>query len=209
MITINHGKWVKYTPQPGMEREGAPPTAIYCMRESDNLDWYSFVHGPEPKIQDFKATPQMPTMNSARNRRVSPAINPSSVGAVANAGPEGTWVIGPATYDVDRLFPAGGYFLEIKEYTGSDPQKDLHGMVFDPATGSLTPPVPMARAISRSQIVERLHELNKMTELSTFLNNHLYQKERWYSNQVFKVDDNVLLAMLTEIGADPGVILRP
>ena len=207
MITINHGKWIKYTPDE--PRDGAPPSAMYCKRETDNLDWYEFVNGRVEKIEEFKATPQFPTMNSARRRRISTAIAQTSVGAVANPGPEGTWVVGPATYEVDRLFPAGGYFLEIQEYTGTDPQKDLHNMVFDPATGSLSPAVPVVRAISRSQIVERLHELNKMTELSSFLNNHLYQKERWYSNQHFKVDDNVLLAMLTEIGADPGVVLRP
>jgi hypothetical protein len=115
MNTIDHGKWIAYTPT--SVPEGVPPHALFAQRESDGVDWYDYVN------DGANFTPAYVKI-AALYREAS-----------------GQYVVGPAVYDPTAMFPQGCIVHEVTDYTGSDPQADLGNKAFDPATGSFTDPI--------------------------------------------------------------------
>ena len=140
MAHIDHGFWVRYKPE--KHPEDAPTNAMFAKRESDNQDWYDYVH-PKDKF------------------------NPSNVviAAIWRDYANG-YVVGPAVYDASLIFPADHIIYEIDDYAGSDPQEDLLNKIYDPKTGVFSdqPPLespknPMMDMID--QILKRLDRLEK------------------------------------------------
>ena len=115
MNTIDHGKWLAYTPV--TLPAGAPANAMFTRRESDGVDWYDYV-------------------NDGGN--FSPAY--VKIAALYRDA-SGQYVVGPATYDATAMFPVGCIVHEVTDYTGNDPQTDLGSKAFDPATGEFTDPI--------------------------------------------------------------------
>lgn len=121
MATIDHGSWVRYTPQP--KPPEAPPGAMFARRESDGQDWYDYLKD-EP-FDDGNVI----------------------IAAFWNEN-QNSYVVGPATYDPTMIFPQGCIVHEITDYNGNDPHVDLSSKRFDPATGEfsdLEPPPPQMR----------------------------------------------------------------
>lgn len=115
---IDHGKWQLY--QPDTLPEHAPPTALFARRESDGVDWYVY-------------------------SRDSKNFGPDTVKfTVMWQDIHNGFVVGAATRDTTRLFPAGGLLREIIDYHGGDPQAELGQKLFDPDTCTLHDlPVPL------------------------------------------------------------------
>lgn len=96
---IDHGKWQLY--QPDTLPEHAPPGVLFARRESDGMDWY--VYSRDSKnfgIDTVKFTALWQDIHNS-------------------------YVIGAATRDVTRLFPAGQLVRELTEFHGTDPQAEL------------------------------------------------------------------------------------
>lgn len=114
-----HGRWQLY--QPDKWPEHAPPLALFARRESDGVDWYVY-------SRDLKN------------------FSPDTVKfTVLWQDIHNGFVVGAATRDVARLFPAGQMLLEIIDYHGGDdPQAELGQKIYDPDTRALRdlPPLP-------------------------------------------------------------------
>ena len=108
---IDHGKWQLY--QPDRLPEDAPPSAMFARRESDGIDWYIYSRGPK----NFGADTVKFTV-------------------MWNEVHDG-FVVGAATTDVSKLFPAGQLVLELTEFHGKDPQAELEVKRYDPDTHKL------------------------------------------------------------------------
>ena len=108
---IDHGKWVLY--QPDTRPEHAPSSALFARRESDGVDWYVY-------SRDSKSF-------SADTVKFTARWQDSSNG----------YVIGAATRDVTRLFPAGMLVRELTEFHGRDPQLELEVKRYDPDSNTL------------------------------------------------------------------------
>lgn len=70
----------------------APPNTLYA-RNDRGEDWYNYI---KDKFQEGSVK-----MMCSFQRDM--------------------WIVGPAVYDADRLFPAGQMVLEITDYEGDDP----------------------------------------------------------------------------------------
>ena len=152
MNIIDHGSWVLYTPALGKRPDDAPLSAMFARRESDQVDWYEYVKDP--------ASFQTGTVKFAAVYRDY----------------AGGYVVGPAVYAADRIFPAGHIVGEITDYAGSDPQADLGNKVYDPATATFSemPPIPapelepnkIERQIlaTLASLIERLDKLEQHKE---------------------------------------------
>jgi hypothetical protein len=125
MSTIDHGKWVLYTPE--TVPEWFPKGAIHAKRESDQVDWYTYIKGGAHFGKE------------------------NVKGAAAWWGSRDCYIVGPATKDVTAIFPADCYVFEITNYTGIDPQKDYGGKIYHPENGTfeeyVPPPPPQARDV--------------------------------------------------------------
>lgn len=117
MAHINHGTWVKY--QPTVAKEGIPLTVMYAHRESDGMDWYDYVNPPAPQ-----------------NGFLPDSVIIAAIWREDIVG----YVVGPAVYDPTAMFPAGHIVIEVNDYTGTNPQADLGGKVYDPETGMFSDP---------------------------------------------------------------------
>lgn len=116
MNIIDHGKWYIYIPDTLPEH--APSGALYLKRESDGRDWYQL-------------------LNSGQ------ALAPGSVKFTAVWQDRyDSYVVSVATYDGTRLFPVNQIAQEITDYTGSDPQADFGGKLYDPVTHEFSDPPP-------------------------------------------------------------------
>ena len=122
MNIIDHGKWIGYQPA---SLDGLPSwvplTALFARRESDGIDWYNYLD----------STTRPPAGHVVFTATWSEGL--------------GSYVVGAATYDSTRIFPAGQILQEITDYAGGDPQADLGGKLYDPATGEFTDPQIAAR----------------------------------------------------------------
>ena len=89
---VDHGKWVLY--QPDTLPEHAPLSALFARRESDGVDWYVY-------------------------SRDSKNFSPDTVKfTVMWQDTHNGFIIGAATRDPTRLFPAGQLLREIIDYHG-------------------------------------------------------------------------------------------
>jgi len=129
---IDHGKWVAYVPSEPPSY--APPGALFARRESDSVDWYDYVKaGTNFGLDTVKFTVWW---QDAYNG----------------------YVVGAATRDETRLFPAGMLVREIIDYQGGDPQTELGQKLYDPHTHKLHPlpqlPNPLQSLFDRIAAIE-------------------------------------------------------
>jgi hypothetical protein len=115
---IDHGKWVLY--QPDRLPEYAPLTALFARRESDGVDWYDYVRDGKNFFADtVKFTVLCQNL-----------------------------IVGAATRDATRLFPAGALVRELTEFHGRDPQAELEVKRYDPDSNTLHDWKPIALPVS-------------------------------------------------------------
>jgi hypothetical protein len=110
---------------------------MFAKRESDEQDWYLYVHPPLVEVSPHNMKAVTP-YNFA-------SFDEASVKFVATYQEiHGAYIIGAATFDPTMLFPGGGLLAEIFEYTGTDPQTDFGNKVYDPVAKTITeaPPIP-------------------------------------------------------------------
>jgi hypothetical protein len=128
---VDHGKWVLY--QPDRLPEYAPPNTLFARRESDGVDWYEYVKAGanfDPGTVKFTAWWQ-DTYNG--------------------------YVVGAATRDPTRLFPADMLVREIIDYRGGDPQAELGNKLYDLDTHKLRAlPPPPPPDLSFDELVARV-----------------------------------------------------
>lgn len=112
---IDHGKWQLY--EPDTRPEQAPLGALFARRESDGVDWYDYSRDSK----SFGADTVKFTVLLQHGH-----------------------VVGAATRDVTRLFPAGMLVRELTEFHGRDPQQELGVKRYDPDSNTLhdLPPLP-------------------------------------------------------------------
>lgn len=84
-----------------------PAEVLFCRRESDNIDWYAHLNAED-------------------------SFYPGSVKCTVYQNS-----ILAATTDATRLFPQACTVIEIVGYTGSDPQADFGGKVYDPVANTI------------------------------------------------------------------------
>lgn len=126
MVVIDHGKWEIYTPDKG--HPNAPPKTMYARRVSDGADWYPFVHAN----------------NKFKKGSVIATVLPAPMGLT----------IGAAVYEADRLFPGGGYLIEIQGYTGDNPQRDFGCHFYDPETNTISEDTEVERIQARGKAAQ-------------------------------------------------------
>jgi len=134
MTHFDHGNWIAYKPE--KMPEAAPPNTLFAKRESDGVDWYDHVNGGAFSEGTVKIA----------------AIMREGIG----------YVVGPATYDATRIFPAGHIVAEIGDYTGSDPQKDFGNKVYDPVADTFSdqpPPAPPPPSPTEAKILTALDSI--------------------------------------------------
>lgn len=115
MPVIEHGDWQFYTP--ASLPEGAPNNAMFASRVDDGVDWYDYVNSSS----NFQS-------GSARMTVYRQGVNGPTVGA--------------AVFDATELWPAQALVVEDTDYTGSDPQGDYGGKIYDPVTKTFSDPPP-------------------------------------------------------------------
>lgn len=116
MGIIEHGDWTQYDPDP--YPPDAPAGVMFARRDSDDQDWYKYVHPPATNFQP----------NSVRMTVYRQALHGPTVGA--------------AVYDATALWPASACVIEETHYTGSDPKADYGGKLYDFATQTFSDPPP-------------------------------------------------------------------
>ena len=101
-----------HTYKPDRLPESAPPNALFTRRAGDGIDWYDYA-------------------NSGKH---------FTEGSVKMTVIDG--IVGAATTDPTKLFPAGATVLEIDGFTGLDPQEEFGRKIYDAATQTFKDPPP-------------------------------------------------------------------
>jgi len=170
MATINHGKWVLY--KPDRVADIVPANMLFARRESDGVDWYVYIYGramgtlaPFVPVVDpvtFKPLPEAELKRARERATPKVAFPPDTVkGAAIFQKAYNAYIVGPATRDASAIFPVNQYVFEVTGYTGSDPQKDFGGKVYDPKTGAfserpeLKPSGPLSELLARIEALEK------------------------------------------------------
>lgn len=110
MTIINHGSWTRYVPD--VLPHGAPPNAMFCMRDSDGIDWYEYIYNGAP-------------------------FAPGSIKITVHDG-----IATNAVRDESLLFPQSVLLLEVTGDATADPLEAYRGLAYDEATNTLSPPAP-------------------------------------------------------------------
>lgn len=172
---IEHGDFVPYTREPRTDENGAPlePAGVmYCKRVSDDADWYVLAHGGE-----F-----------------------ANVAVLATALTQGddTYRLAAVVTEPQRLFPQNHRLLEIVGYTGTDPQADLGGMIYDPKAGTLAaappPPAPPQRT-DKADIWRRVTDAEAETIVAV-LGQQTVRKQRLFNDAQYIDHSDELYAEL-------------
>ena len=160
MNIIDHGEWVTY--RPDQIPEAAPNGAMFAKRVSDDQDWYKYVHAKPPDEPTINPI-NMASLFNVENFQLETVKFTAMFQEAHNA-----YIVGAAVFDPLMLFPAGGLLGEITDYTGTDPQTDLGGKIYDPVAGTFTAPPPpeqgdfvdmRAISITLKDIIARLERL--------------------------------------------------
>jgi hypothetical protein len=159
MAVINHGKWVRY-PRPNDTPDSISSAVAFMRREGDGKDWYVHVYGrkvgdplnPSPKVdpETLKPLAQQPPKPKG-------AFQKDSIkGAAMLHKHLGVYVVGAATRDETAINPTNQFVFEVTGWSGSDPQAEFGGRVYDPAKGTFgdrppptkPPPSPEVEALT-------------------------------------------------------------
>jgi hypothetical protein len=144
----DHGTWKRYFPPEEDRLPGAPPSTMYAQRESDGLDWYTYVH--------------------PRNKFVPGSLK---LACLWRDDYQSYQVIVP-TYQSEALFPDDRTIYEMIDELEpvQDPIAEYGNKLFDPATGEFTDPPPPVWEASDTEkkilttldsIMKRLDKLEK------------------------------------------------
>ncbi len=148
MSVIEHGTWIRYKPHEPFGKFKNTSGIVNLKREGDDQDWYAYIYGDD-----------------------GPPFGTNSILMIAHDFTilQGTWVIGPATFDPTMLWPENGLLIELTGYTGYDPQADFGGKVYNrkDKTFSDLPPPPKSQLLTLEERVARLEQLlnNKLKEV--------------------------------------------
>lgn len=120
---IDHGRWESYTPDPmpAWVTEAGPGYRIgFARRVEDGVDWYEFLKAGDA----FQPNPLVCTV----------LLNPY----------DGIETVKAVTRDPTTLFPAKQRLIEITGHDVEDtkPHNEFAWMTYDPATKTLSDPVP-------------------------------------------------------------------
>ncbi|WP_441252411.1 hypothetical protein AB8A28_14005 [Tardiphaga sp. 71_E8_N1_1] len=137
MHIFDHGTWSAYTFNTWPA--GLPLGIAFCKSDIDGVDWYDY-------------------------QRVGDLSHESVKAVCFNEG--GFWIVKIATVDGSRLFPEGRRVIEIYDGDLDAPQDAYGGMVYDPATNTLsayTPPAAVPNEITRRQLLIGLQSVGLIT----------------------------------------------
>lgn len=140
-----HGQWEIYKP---LELPiGMPPSALFCRRVTDKIDWYEYTVAHNTSIN-----------KPADAQKV---FGDTTVKMTVIWHPElEMYLVSSAVTNPIVLFPGNQQILEILDYTGTDPAKDFNGKVYNPADGSFTDRVEPSPEVMRQRI-ERIRKLKQ------------------------------------------------
>jgi hypothetical protein len=130
MNIIDHGVWVRYTPE--VLPETAPNGAIFAKRESDGVDWYDYVRPDFLRMHP----PKQPTYDT-NGKVIEPNLksNFHPDGIVCNVfhhRDHDAHIVGATVRgDPTAVYAINQRIIEITGYTGDDPHKDFGGKVYD------------------------------------------------------------------------------
>jgi hypothetical protein len=127
MSIIEHGDWTQYDPDP--RPPNMPLNVMFARRDGDARDWYQYV---TPSAASFQ--PDSVKMTVYRQ-----GINGPTVGA--------------AVTDPTALWPASALVVEDTGYSGSDPQADYGGKIYDPVTQTFSNPPPSLDVLATLQML--------------------------------------------------------
>jgi hypothetical protein len=97
---IDHGTWVVYVPELDKRPKDAPATAMFARRESDGMDWYTYVH-------------------SGKN------FQPDTVKLTIDMKRDGKAVVRSPMVEADRMFPGNCRLIEIEGVTRRQDEASL------------------------------------------------------------------------------------
>lgn len=122
---------------PDVFPEGAPSSALFCRRVSDQRDWYSMARGPSP----FADGAVIAT-------------------AFATSDPD-VFVVGAVLWATDRemMFPAGALLLQIMgvDPTVEKPHKLFEQQLYSRSAATITPqPPPVLHLLSKKVLWDRM-----------------------------------------------------
>jgi hypothetical protein len=160
MEIIDHGVWVQY--QPVKPAKYAPHNTIYARREADSTDWYDYVRPDFLRMQPPPPPTYHPTTGELLPVPPIPPSNFKSGSVVCNIFRQRDQsIVGAATYDPTAVHSINQRVIEIVGYTGSDPQKDFGGKVYDHATGTFSdqPPPPPSLGARLDAMEQRIKAL--------------------------------------------------
>ena len=103
MAIIDHGSWERYIPDPAPA--GIPSNVMFARRIGDNVDWYVYL-----KSKPFAGNSVVMTVEHTST---------------------GEDLVQAATRDPSMIFPQLMSVIEETEYSGTEPQKDLGGRLYD------------------------------------------------------------------------------
>jgi hypothetical protein len=144
---IDHGVWFRY--QPEVPPEQAPSYALFAQRQSDNMDWYEYVHSGtnfQPTSVKFVVAIVQPTDTTSGYTKIqAPAVDPTMLFPSDNMGV------------VEML---GDY----SSYTTNELIDQFANKAIDLTTGDITdPPLPpvMRTANTFDGLLKRIEALEQ------------------------------------------------
>jgi len=139
MNIIDHGKWIPYTPIP--HPANLPKNIAFAKRESDGVDWYEYIYHEvtaQPIGVGEHGVPVYPPGPTKYTTVRDFLKSEATVKCAALFWPvHNAYIVGAASFDVTQIFPVNQYAFVIEGYTGTDPQTDFGGKVYDPVALTL------------------------------------------------------------------------
>jgi hypothetical protein len=133
MNIIDHGHWTRYVPE--KHPEGMPGDVMFCRRDRDGKDWYSYIHGEHP------------------------GLGGNSIKLTVLEG-----IVRAVYRDATMLFPQNCLLIEITDDTAVNPQAKYGGKLYDARTKSFSDPPPEQPVPEIPELLTRLDELRKRIE---------------------------------------------
>jgi hypothetical protein len=133
MSIIEHGDWTRYYPDP--RPSNAPLNAGFAQRNSDAQDWYLYVNPPATSFQ-----PGSVKMTIYRQGKDGPTV-------------------AAAVLDATMLWPDQALVVEDTSYSGTTPQADYGGKIYDPATQTFSDPPPLEPPAGLQSLLDRVAQL--------------------------------------------------
>jgi hypothetical protein len=161
MSVIEHGKWALYTPREAYGKFKGVRGILHAKRESDDKDWYEYIYGP---FQE-KPAPKFNEDGTPKEEEVikeyDPPFEARSAKMIAHNF-TGLWIVGGAYLDYTRLWPEQALVIEDTGYTGTDPQADYSGKIYNREDKTFTDPPPPPEPLSSLSLEQRVARLEQL-----------------------------------------------